>query len=158
MNYVIWDIETLKDDLFSNDTSQKYVFIISNSDYSFTTSLGYKVTIPNTVCESFETIHDSNIHLNFLLSKRIFNNKNAVNNLKDACKPYNFGVYSNLETGYFGNTGFARIYSDAITDISKTTVYHITALMPQSIPNKWQSCISIYAGCLQLQRTYKKWL
>ncbi len=136
LNYVIWDIETLKDDLFSNDTSQKYVFIISNSDYSFTTSLGYKVTIPNTVCESFETIHDSNIHLNFLLSKRIFNNKNAVNNLKDACKPYNFGVYSNLETGYFGNTGFARIYSDAITDISKTTVYHITALMPQSIPNE----------------------
>ena len=30
LNYVIWDIETLKDDLFSNDTSQKYVFIIYN--------------------------------------------------------------------------------------------------------------------------------
>lgn len=134
LNYVIWDIEKLSDDLFSGDNSQKYAFIISNSDYSFTDRLGYKVTIPNTVCESFETIHDSNIHLNFLLSKEIFNNKTAVNNLKDSCKPYNFGVYSNLETGYFGNTGFARLYSDAITDINKENIFHITALTPQSIP------------------------
>ena len=136
LNYVIWDIETLSDDLFSSDNSQKYAFIISNSDYSFTDRLGYKVTIPNTVCDSFETIHDSDIHLNFLLSKKIFNNKTAVSNLKDACKPYNFGVYSNLETGYFGNTGFARVYSDAITDIYKETIYHITALEPQSIPTE----------------------
>ncbi|WP_019680607.1 dockerin type I domain-containing protein [Ruminococcus flavefaciens] len=136
LNYVIWDIETLKDDLFSNDTSQKYVFIISNSDYSFTTSLGYKVTIPTTVCDSFEEIYDSNIHLNFLLSRRIFNNNTAINNLKDACRPYNFGVYSNLENGYFGNSGFARLYSDAITDIYKETIYYITTLTPQSIPKE----------------------
>jgi len=136
LNYIIWDIETLSDNLFTSDDSQKYAFIISNSDYSFTKSLGYKETIPQTICDSFEKIYDSDIHLNFLLSKEIFTKTSAINNFKDACKPFNFGVYSNLETGYFGNTGFARIYSDAITDIDKTSFYCITALSPHSIPKE----------------------
>lgn len=131
---IIWNIDVYKNKLFTRDDSQKYAFIINNSDYSFTAASQYKMAIATEVRNSLKEIYNSNIHLNFLLSKRIFTNKTAVNNLKDACKPYNFGVYSNLETGYFGNTGFARIYSDAITDIKKTTVYHITALDPQIIP------------------------
>ena len=131
---IIWNIDVYKNKLFTRDDSQKYAFIINNSDYSFTAASQYKMAIATEVRNSLKEIYNSNIHLNFLLSKKIFTNKTAVNNLKDACKPYNFGVYSNLETGYFGNTGFARIYSDAITDIKKTTVYHITALDPQIIP------------------------
>lgn len=130
----IFTLDGIKKNLFSKDNSQKYAFIMSNSDYSFTNSNEYKLTITKNVCDSFAEIYDSNIHLNFLLSKRIFNNKKSVNNFKDACKPYNFGVYSNLENGYFGNTGFARLYSDAIMDINKKTILHVTTLTPQIIP------------------------
>lgn len=136
MNNIIWDIETLKDDLFSSDCKNKYAFVISNSTYSFTDRLGYSVTIPRTVCESLEAINDSDIHLNFLLAKEIFLNHSAITNFKEACEPYKFGVYNNLETGYFGINGFARIYSDSITDLEKTTVYHVTGLTPQSIPEE----------------------
>ena len=70
-----------------------------------------------------------------MLSKEIFNNKDAVNNLKAACKPYNFGIYSNLETGYFGSTGFARIYADAITDYKIYPIYYVSSLDVQTIPS-----------------------
>ncbi|PWJ09798.1 dockerin type I domain-containing protein [Ruminococcus flavefaciens] len=136
LNSAIFTLNGIKGDLFSNDSSQKYAFIMSNSDYSFTNSNEYKLTIPIAVCDSFEEIYDSNIHLNFLLSRRIFNNTAAVNNLKDACRPYNFGIYSNLENGYFGNSGFARLYSDAITDIYKESICYVSTLTPQSIPKE----------------------
>ncbi|WP_303821980.1 hypothetical protein [Ruminococcus flavefaciens] len=136
LNSAIFTLDGQKDNLFSNDNSQKYAFIMSNSDYSFTNGNEYKLTIPIAVRDSFEEIYDSTIHLNFLLSKGIFANTTAVNNLKAACKPYNFGVYSNSETGYFGNTGFARIYSDAITDIFKESICYITALTPQKVPTE----------------------
>lgn len=136
LNSAIFTLNGIKGDLFSNDSSQKYAFIMSNSDYSFTNGNEYKLTIPIAVRDSFEEIYDSNIHLNFLLSKGIFANTTAVNNLKAACKPYNFGVYSNSETGYFGNTGFARIYSDAITDIFKGSICYITALTPHKVPTE----------------------
>ncbi|MBR1431453.1 dockerin type I domain-containing protein [Ruminococcus sp.] len=136
LNSAIFTVDAIKDDLFSNDNSQKYAFIMSNSDYSFTNSNEYKLTIPIAVRDSFEEIYDSNIHLNFLLSKGIFANTTAVNNLKAACKPYNFGIYSNLENGYFGNSGFARLYSDAITDIYKESICYVSTLTPQSIPKE----------------------
>ena len=136
MNNVIWDIDTLKEDIFSSNCKNKYAFIISNSSYSFTTNMGYGRGITSSVCESLEAIYNSDVHLNFLLAKEIFLNYSAISNFKEACAPYNFGVYNNLETGYFGNTGFARIYSDAIMDINKTSVYHITSLTPQSIPTE----------------------
>ena len=136
LNSAIFTVDAIKDDLFSNDNSQKYAFIMSNSDYSFTNSNEYKLTIPIAVRDSFEEIYDSNIHLNFLLLRRIFNNTTAVNNLKDACRPYNFGIYSNLENGYFGNSGFARLYCDAITDIYKESICYVSTLTPQSIPKE----------------------
>ena len=136
LNSAIFTVDAIKGDLFSKDSSKKYAFIMSNSDYCFTNSNEYKLTIPIDVRDAFEEIYDSDIHLNFLLSREIFNNKAAVNNLEDACRPYNFGVYSNLENGYFGNSGFARLYSDAITDIYKESICYISTLTPQTIPTE----------------------
>ena len=67
LNSAIFTLDGQKDNLFSNDNSQKYAFIMSNSDYSFTNGNEYKLTIPIAVRDSFEEIYDSNIHLNFLL-------------------------------------------------------------------------------------------
>ena len=136
LNSAIFTVDAIKGDLFSKDSSKKYAFIMSNSDYCFTNSNEYKLTIPIDVRDAFEEIYDSDIHLNFLLSREIFNNKAAISNLKDACRPYNFGVYSNLENGYFGNSGYARLYSDAITDIYKESICYISTLTPQTIPTE----------------------
>ena len=41
-----------------------------------------------------------------------------------------------MENGYFGNSGYARLYSDAITDIYKESICYISTLTPQIIPTE----------------------
>lgn len=71
------------DSLFSTKCDNKYAFIISDSTYTFTNRLGYKLVIPNATKNSLKSIFDNNVHLNFLLSSDNYNCMSAVKNLKE---------------------------------------------------------------------------
>lgn len=106
-----------KDGLFSSDCENKYVFILADSTYTMTNSIGYKVTIPNDTKKSLGYIAEDDIQLNYILSKENYIKSKAINNLKEVCNPLGFGVYSKSETGGFSVKSFAKIYSDAIIDL-----------------------------------------
>lgn len=127
-------VETLSNNnLFSSTCPNKYAFIISDSTYSFTNSSGFSLVVPKTTCTSLKNIYNNDIHLNFILSEDSFKQTKAINNLKKECKPYDFGVYSKSKTGYFANDMYAKIYSNAVIDLTEIPVVYASSVMPYSI-------------------------
>lgn len=130
--------EWLNNNIFSSNFPNKYAFIISDSTYSLTYSLGFKVTIPKPNCNSLKNIYNNNIHLNFVLSEDGFKQTTAINNLKKECKPYDFGVYSKSKTGYFANDMYTKIYSDAVINLMEIPIVYTSSVMPYNIPEKME--------------------
>lgn len=128
--------EWLNNNIFSSNCPNKYAFIISDSTYSLTYSLGFKVTIPKPTCNSLKNIYNNDIHLNFVLSEDSFKQTKAINNLKKECQPYDFGVYSKSKTGYFANDMYTKIYSDAVINLMEIPVVYTSSVMPYSIPER----------------------
>ena len=125
-----------KDGLFSSDCKNKYAFILSDSTYTMTDRLGYKVTIPNLTKTYLKNIYENGIHLNYILSSENYRQTTAINNLKNVCDPLNFGIYSKSETGNFSVRSFAKIYSDAIIDLDFLPVAYTGSLNANAIPEK----------------------
>lgn len=135
LNTPVYVVNNLrKDGLFSSDCENKYVFILADSTYTMTNSIGYKVTIPNDTKNSLSYIAEDDIHLNYILSKENYIKSNAVNNLKEVCNPLGFRVYSKSETGGFSVSSFAKIYSDAIIDLETLSGAYTCSLNFNSIP------------------------
>ncbi len=126
--------------LFSSECKNKYVFITSDSSLSLTQNhTGYYYNgVPKDTKEILEGMQYEGIHVNTLFSDNLLKNSRAVKgikNFKDACDEYDFGVYTKSSTGYFGNTGYARVYSDAITDIQSLSVMYTCSVSPNAIPS-----------------------
>lgn len=126
--------------LFSSECKNKYVFITSDSPLSLTQKLtGYWYTgVLKDTKEILEGMQYEGIHVNTLFSDNLLKNSRAVKGIKyykEACDEYDFGVYTKSSTGYFGNTGYARVYSDAITDIQSLSVMYTCSVSPNAIPS-----------------------
>lgn len=126
--------------LFSSECKNKYVFITSDSTLSLTQKqIGYWYNgVPKDTKEILEGMQYEGIHVNTLFSDNLLKNSRAVkgiNHYKEACDEYDFGVYTKSSTGYFGNTGYARVYSDAITDIQSLSVMYTCSVSPNAIPS-----------------------
>ena len=137
VNAAIYGLESLITDygLHSWDCDNKYAFIVSDSLYTFTDSLGYKLVIPNTTCESLEAIYNESVQVNFLLSSANYNRTSAVKNLRVECEKYNFGIYSKSQLGNFATAAFSKIYSDAIVDLTTIPAAYTCSVTPNSIPD-----------------------
>lgn len=137
VNAAIYGLESLITDygLHSWDCDNKYAFIVSDSSYTFTDSLGYKLVIPNTTCESLEAIYNEGVQVNFLLSSANYNRTSAVKNLRAECEKYDFGIYSKSQLGNFATAAFSKIYSDAIVDLTTIPAAYTCSVTPNSIPD-----------------------
>ena len=130
----------IRNGLFSSECKNRYVFITSDSSLSLTQNhTGYYYNgVPDDTKGILEEMSNEGIHVNTLFSDNLLNNSRAVKGIKyykDACDEYDFGVYTKSSTGYFGNTGYARVYSDAITDIQSLSVMYTCSVSPNAIPS-----------------------
>lgn len=98
--------------IFNDNTPHRYAFVISNSDYSLTDRIQYKVAIPKPTVENLEELKDENIDLSIILSRENFKYKTAVDNLKTACKKFDFNVYSRTSSKLFISCACEKIYND----------------------------------------------
>ena len=126
--------------LFSPGCKNRYVFITYDSPLSLTQNFtGYWYNgVPKDTKAILEEMYTEGIHVNTLFSDNLLKNSRAVKGIKyfkDACDEYDFGVYTKSSTGYFGNTGYARVYSDAITDIQSLSVMYTCSVSPNAIPS-----------------------
>lgn len=102
----------VEEHIFNDNSSHKYAFVISNSDYSLTDRIQYKVAIPQPTINNLEELKNENVNLDFILSKENFKNKAAVDNLKAACKKFDFNVYSRTSSKLFISCSLEKIYND----------------------------------------------
>ena len=130
----------IRNGLFSSECKNRYVFITSDSSLSLTQNhTGYYYNgVPDDTKGILEEMSNEGIHVNTLFSDNLLNNSRAVKGIKyykDACDEYDFGVYTKSSTGYFGNTGYARVYSDAISNIQSLSVMYTCSVSPNAIPS-----------------------
>lgn len=141
LDQAIYDLKSsFTNDFFSPECRNKYIFITSDSDLSLTQNqIGYWYNgVPKDTKGILEDINSDGIHINTLFSDSLFNNDRAVKGIKyykDVCDEYGFGVYSKSSTGYFGNTGYARVYSDAVIDIQSLPIMYTCSVSPTTIPS-----------------------
>lgn len=130
----------IRDGLFSSECENKYVFITSDSSLSLTqdyTGYWYNGVLKDTKA-ILEEMNTEGIHVNTLFSDSLLDISRAVKGIKyykDACDEFDFGVYTKSSTGYFGNTGYARVYSDAISNIQSMSVMYTCSVSPNAIPS-----------------------
>jgi len=137
LNTPVMIIDNLRNEgLFSSDCKNKYAFILSDSAYTMTNNIGYKVVIPDDTVDCLNYIHEDNIHINYILSAESYSKSKAVANLKKVCEPLEFGVYSKTATGNFAVNSFASIYSDAIIDLKAVSIAYTSSLNANTIPEK----------------------
>ncbi|NLG03056.1 MAG: hypothetical protein GX567_04390 [Clostridia bacterium] len=134
LNGSILFLDQLKDELYTN-AAHKYAFIMCDSVYSFSDRMQYKLTVPQMVRESLSSLNDSGIKLKFLLSTDCFKYKEAIKNFKEACAKYDFEVLSKAGTGYFGDTEFSSIYSDAVIKKETESIVFTCSSNPSVIPS-----------------------
>ena len=142
LDQAIYDLNNslIQKGLFSSGCKNRYVFITSDSTLSLTQNYtGYWYNgVPNDTKAILEEMSNEGIHVNTLFSDNLLNNSRVVKGIKyykDACDEFDFGVYTKSSTGYFGNTGYARIYSDAVTDIQSMSVMYACSVSPNAIPS-----------------------
>ena len=126
---------------FSKTCPNKYIFVTADDPNAFSSSLNYiydfeqDSIIYKQTYEELESIQNQEVHLCTLLPDDTFRSKKAQN-YKDVCKKlFGFDVYTKSATGYFGNSSYARIYSDAITDIQSMSVMYTCSVSPNAIPS-----------------------
>ena len=118
--------------MLSEKCKNKYVYILSDSPYSFDNTFGYSVTIPTSVVKSLEKIYDRNTHLSFILSDYNYKKANATNNLIESCKQYGFNVYSRSESNVFDISIIADVFKKSFID---NGVCCMNGLTPVAVPD-----------------------
>lgn len=126
--------------IFTDECPNKYLFLTSDSDLSLTQNFtGYWYNgIPKDTKEILDGMDNKGIHVNTLFSINLLDigkAKKGIQNYKDACDEYGFEVNLKSLTGYFGNTTYAQLYSDTITDLHSNNTMYSCSVSPVIIPS-----------------------
>lgn len=114
---------------FTEDCKNKYIFILSDSNYNHNNSShGYGiVTEASNYISMLQTIYNNDVDLNFILSSELYNNS-YTNKLIKLCDKFGFNVYSKSMLNSF----IICTYND-VWGRDSTHVFTITGSLPIDI-------------------------